>query len=451
MMLSDRIPPQALDIERVILGTCLIEREAVDAVLEQCGDDDFYSTAHRRIFSAIRGMSIINNPIDISLIAENLNKSGEIESVGGISYLAGLCETICTTERIPYYIKIIKNKSQLRKLITAGSNLIEQSFDQDAQPGEIIQTTEQKFLDMSSEQKKDGFKTAGEILPDVFEDIDKRQKGEIVGLPTGFIDLDRFTGGLEKSDLIILASRPSMGKTAFASQVAANLAKQKKIIAFFSLEMNRKQIVTRFLSHESELNLLEIRTGRLPKRDYPKLACAAGPISEYKIYIDDFAEEQVMSILSKCRRLKKQSGLDLIIIDYLQLMDGDKEKTENRQQEITKISRGLKQCAKHLDVPLLALAQLSRAPDVRSNNEHRPQLSDLRESGAIEQDADVVIFLYRPEVYFPSEENTGKAEMIIGKQRNGPIGTIMLSYRKECAKFDNIAENYQQENWTDKL
>jgi replicative DNA helicase len=452
----DRIPPQALDIERVILGTCLIERDAIDTVLEQCQEDDFYSKAHQIIFSAIREMTAKNQPIDISLLSEHLKKSGELEAIGYESYLAELCETFCTHQRIPHYIEIIKKKSHLRKLITAGTNLIEQAFDDDAQPEEIIQSTEQKFLDMTTEQKEEGFKTVGQLLPMAFEILDKRAHGETTDMPSGFIDLDKYTGGFAKTDLIIIAGRPSMGKTSFALSIAMHAAQLKKTVAVFSLEMNKDQLVQRFLSNGAEINLLEMRTGTLPKREYAKISLAAGPLFEAQIYIDDFAMENVPAILSKSRRLKRSKGLDLIIIDYLQLVSGkERDKEENRQQEISKISRSLKQTAKFLDVPVIALSQLSRGCEMRTDK--RPQLSDLRESGAIEQDADVVLFLYRPEVYDSKDENKGKAEIIIGKQRNGPIGMVPLYFKTECAKFMNLShggtepnDNYQPEHWSDK-
>jgi replicative DNA helicase len=452
----DRIPPQSLDIERVILGTCLIERSAIDTVLEQCQDDDFYAKSHQTILSAIREMTAKNQPVDILLLSNHLKKSGELEAVGEETYLAELCETFCTPARIPHYIEIIKKKSQLRKLITAGNNLVEQAFDDDAHPEDIIQTTEQKFLDMTTVQKEEGFKSVGELLPKAFEILDRRARGETTDLPTGFIDLDKYTGGMAKSDLIIIAGRPSMGKTSFALSIAMHAAIDlKKIVAVFSLEMNKDQLIQRILSNGAEVNLLGMRTGTLPKRDYPRISLATGPLSEAPIYIDDFAMENVPAILSKSRRLKRSRGLDLIIVDYLQLVSGrDKDKEENRQQEISKISRSLKQTAKFLDVPVIALSQLSRGCEMRTDK--RPQLSDLRESGAIEQDADVVLFLYRPEVYDPKDENKGKAEIIIGKQRNGPIGMVPLYFKTECAKFMNLSHNkepeqeYNPEHWSDK-
>jgi replicative DNA helicase len=269
----------------------------------------------------------------------------------------------------------------------------------------------------------------------------------VTDLSTGFSDIDNQTGGLAKGDLIILAARPSMGKTSLALQIAQNVAKEQKQVAIFSLEMNNKQLVQRMIASEARINILSMRTGKLLKREYPLIALASGPLSEAMIYIDDFSMENPGSVLSKGRRLKRKEGLDLIIIDYLQLMDGNGNKEENRQQEITKITRSLKQTAKLLDIPLIVLSQLSRACELR--NDKRPQLSDLRESGAIEQDADVVMFLYRPEVYEPSDENKGKVELIISKQRNGPIGTVPLTFLNYCAKFENytVAEPPENRDW----
>lgn len=447
-MITDRIPPQSLEVERIVLGTCLIERTAADLVVEKCTEDFFYSWANKKIFSTIKTMVSANQTIDIVLLAEQLKSAKIIDGVGGEAYLAELSETICTVGNLQNYIDTLKNKYILRTLVTIGTEILNKAFDAEADPEEIIQTAEQTFLDISTDKEDAGFKKASEILPGTFEDIEKRSSGTVIGVPTGFTDLDKFIGGMEKSDLIIIAGRPSMGKTSYAISIALNCAKIGKTVALFSLEMNKNQIMMRMLSHDAGINILSLRTGTLPKRDYPRLSLAAGPISEANIFIDDYPNATVQSILSKSRRLKRASGLDLIIIDYLQLMNG---KGENRQQEITTISRGLKQAAKFLDVPVIALSQLSR--DLEKRTDKRPQLSDLRESGAIEQDADVVLFVYRDEVYNPSPENAGKAEIIIGKQRNGPIGTIPLSFSKDCARFNNYTNQTAQEGegtWQDR-
>lgn len=432
----NRIPPQSLETERTVLGSMLISPSALDEAAERLVEDCFYSGSNRLVFSTIVEMSEKNVPVDIITLSHALESKSVLNEVGGSTYLAELAESIAVSANIEHYCDILTGKMMLRKLITTAGETVLNAFSADVDPASAVDAAETAFLSISETVIKNEIESSLQLMPRFFQDVENYHKGIALGVRTGFIDLDNTTCGMQKSDLIILAGRPSMGKTAFAISLTLNTAiKYRTKVLIFSLEMSKAQLINRMMCAESRINAHELRSGKLPKRDLLKLSTASGPISEAGIYIDDTPSASVSTVRAKARRHKKRHGLDLIIIDYLQLMDG---KGENRQQEITKISRGLKGVAKELDVPVIALSQLSRGVEMRPN--HRPQLSDLRESGAIEQDADVVMFVYRDEVYNKDDKkNVGKAELIIAKQRNGPLDTVNLSFIKQYARFDNLA------------
>jgi replicative DNA helicase len=437
---TDRIPPQALDVERTILGSMLIDSNAAATVFEFLDETSFYSNANQKIFVCMREMFEKTVPIDVITLADALRKKQWIEAVGEETYLAELAESIATSANVEYYAKILREKATLRHLISTAAEITTDCFNTEIDAQEVLDKAESRVFDIAESRIKNRFETVGQLLPRTFEEIDDYAKGGFKGVQTGFVELDEMTTGLQKSDLIIIAGRPSMGKTSFSLSIAMNAAIQHKHpTAIFSLEMSKQQLAQRMLCGEARVNMHLLRSGKLPKRDYPRLSMAAGPLSEAPIFIDDTPGITVLELRAKARRLKAQSNLALVIVDYLQLM-GSTGKIESRQQEISQISRSLKGVAKELAVPVVVLSQLSRAPEQRTGN-HRPQLSDLRESGAIEQDADVVMFVYRDELYNKEDESVkGVAEIIIGKQRNGPIGTVNVAFIKDYARFDNLTE-----------
>jgi len=443
-VISDRIPPQALDVERTVLGSMLIDSHAAIAALEILDESMFYSSANGKIFTCMREMFEKNIPIDIVTLADVLSKKGWLQSVGDATYLGELAESIATSANIEYYSSILLEKATLRQLITIAGEVTTDCFNVEKEAQSILDDAESKIFGISESRIKNKFESVAQLLTKAFEDIEGYSKGSFKGTMTGFTELDEMTTGLQKGDLVILAARPSMGKTAFALSLVLNAAiKGKTPSAIFSLEMSKASLVQRMLCSEARVNMHQLRSGTLPKRDLHKLSIAAGPLAEAPIYIDDTPAITVLELKAKARRLKAQSNLGLVVIDYLQLM-GSSGKVESRQQEISQISRSLKGVAKELDIPVVALSQLSRAVEQRSEN-HRPQLSDLRESGAIEQDADLVLFVYRDEVYKKDDETVrGKAEIIVGKQRNGPIGTAHLAFIKDFAKFDNLSERVDE-------
>jgi replicative DNA helicase len=443
VLITDRLPPQALDIEKTVLGSMLIDGQAAVSAMEILDDNCFYSSANQRIFICMREMFEKNVPIDVITVADVLRKKTWLESVGEETYLGELAESIATSGNIEYYSGILIEKATLRQMISVAAEITTDCFDPEKEPQAVLDGAESKIFGISEARIKNKFESVGELLPKTFEDIEGYAKGISGGILSGFKELDEMTTGLGRGDLVIVAGRPSMGKTAFCLSLAQNAAvKNKSSTAIFSLEMSKAQLVQRMLCSEARVNMHQLRSGTLPKRDLPKLSFAAGPLSEAPIYIDDTPGISVLELRAKTRRLKAQHGLDLVIIDYLQLM-GSSSHVESRQQEISQISRSLKGVAKELDVPIIALSQLSRAVEQRTD--HRPQLSDLRESGAIEQDADIVLFVYRDEVYNKDDESIkGKAEIIIGKQRNGPIGTANVAFVKDFARFENLSERFEE-------
>jgi replicative DNA helicase len=441
---SRKLPPQNMEAEQSVLGGILIENEAVNKVMEILDGEDFYRDAHRKIFNALITLSERDEPADLITLTNELRKTNQLDSVGGASYVASLIDSVPTAANIEYYAKIVKEKAILRKLIETSTNIITQSYEDRGDVESFLDEAERAIFEISERRVKPSFYSIRDIVKESFKTIERlfEKKEFVTGVPSGFKELDRLTAGFHASDLIIVAGRPSMGKTALCLNLAQYAAIEKRIpVAIFSLEMSKEQLVIRVLCSEAQVEGTRLRTGFLTESDWPKLTLAAGNVSDAPIFIDDTAAISVLELRAKARRLKGEHGLGMLIIDYLQLMKG-RTKVESRQQEISEISRSLKALAKELTIPVIAVSQLSRKTEERTGN--RPQLSDLRESGAIEQDADLILFLYRDEVYNRSEDNPnkGKAELIIGKQRNGPIGKIELAF---FDKFTTFRELYKGE------
>ena len=437
---SHKLPPQHLEAEQSVLGGILIENEAINRVTEILDADDFYRDVHRKIFNALINLSERDEPADLITLTNELRKTDQLDSIGGASYLTSLIDSVPTAANIEYYAKIVKEKAILRKLIQTSTEIITQSYEDRGDVEVFLDEAERAIFEISEKRVRPSFYSIRDIVKESFKTIERLfQKKELVtGVPSGFKELDRMTAGFQPSDLIIIAGRPSMGKTAFCLNVAQYAAIENKIpVAVFSLEMSKEQLVIRMLCSEAHVEGTRLRTGYLNESDWPKLTIAAGNLSEAPIYIDDTAALSVLELRAKARRLKSDHGLGMVIIDYLQLMKG-RARVENRQQEISEISRSLKALSKELSIPVIAVSQLSRKTEERTGN--RPQLSDLRESGAIEQDADLIIFIYRDEIYNRAEDNPnrGKAEVIIGKQRNGPIGKIDLAFLDKFTTFKDL-------------
>jgi len=438
-----KIPPHNIEAEQSVLGAMILDKNAIITATEILKPEDFYKEAHKEIYEAIIDIYNMDEPVDLITLSDELRKRDTIEAIGGIIYLANLSEGVSTTANAKYYCEIVEEKSILRRLIIASNEIIAKGYEAGEDLNHIIDLAEKKIFDITQKRNQEGLEPIKDVLLESFTKIEQMagNKDGITGITTGFIDLDEKTSGLQKSDLILVAARPSMGKTAISVNLAVNAAlKANASVAIFSLEMSKDQLVQRILSSESHVELQNIINGRLSDDEWPKLVRAMGPLSNAKIYIDDTPGITLMEMKAKCRKLKMEQGLDLIMIDYLQLMSGD-GRTENRQQEISTISRGLKGLAKEMDCPVVALSQLSRAPELRAD--HRPILSDLRESGAIEQDADIVMFLYRDEYYNPDTEKKNIGEVIIAKHRNGPIGTVELVFMGQYTKFLNMERHRQ--------
>jgi replicative DNA helicase len=447
---SHKLPPQHIEAEQSVLGGILIENEAINRVMEILDADDFYRDTHRKIFNALINLSERDEPADLITLTNELRKIDQLDAIGGASYLASLIDSVPTAANIEYYAKIVKEKAILRKLIQTSTEIITQSYEDRGDVEGFLDEAERAIFDISEKRVRPSFYSIREIVKDSFTTIERlfKKKELVTGVPSGFKELDRMTAGFQPSDLIIIAGRPSMGKTAFCLDVAEYAAIDNKIpVAIFSLEMSKEQLVIRMLCSQAHVEGTRLRTGYLNESDWPKLTIAAGNLSEAPIYIDDTAALSALELRAKARRLKADRGLGMVIVDYLQLMKG-RARVESRQQEISEISRSLKALAKELNIPVIAVSQLSRKTEERTGN--RPQLSDLRESGAIEQDADLILFIYRDEIYNRSEDNPnrGKAEVIIGKQRNGPIGKIDLAFLDKFTTFKDLykgeAENTYQ-------
>jgi replicative DNA helicase len=442
---ADRKAPWSPEAEISVLGGMLIDADAVAKAVELVNDSMFYREANRRLYRAMRRLFERGEAIDPVTLNEELRGSGELDAVGGPAYLAELMEAVPTAANIEYHGKILRDKALLRRLIEASSDTIREVYDASGETVEdVIDRAEQRIFTISQAGQRKGFVWIKEILWPAFEHIEKLQqaKGSVTGVPSGFPDLDNLTAGFQRSDLIVVAGRPSMGKTSLVLNFMQHVAIDHGIpVAFFSLEMSKEAIVQRLLCSEGQVNSSNLRRGRLTEQEYMQLATAAGHLNTAPIWVDDTPAITALELRAKARRLKAEVDLGMIVVDYLQLMRGPR--AENRVQEISAISGALKAVAKELEVPVVALSQLSRAPEQRTD--HRPQLADLRESGAIEQDADVVLFIFRPEVYrredsgLEGESLEGKAELIVGKQRNGPTGTIDLFFRKEFTRFESVS------------
>ncbi len=439
--LIERVPPQNLEAESAVLGSMLIEESAVSSAIELLKEEDFYKSSNGKIFLAICNLFSQNKAIDLIIVTEELKKQGLLDEVGGPAYLMSLAADVPTAANVEHYSKIVREKSILRKLINTATQIITDGYEEkDGDVEVLLDRSEKAIFDITSRKIEPSFTPLKDIIKDSIETIDNlyQRKTHITGIATGFTKFDVMTAGLQASDLVVVAGRPSMGKTSLALCMVENAAvKQGLPVAVFSLEMSKEQLVQRMLCSHARVNLQNVRTGYLSQQDWPNLTNAAGRLSEAPIYIDDTAGISVLELRAKARRLKSQFDIKLIMLDYLQLMDG-KSRSDNRQQEISDISRALKALARELRVPVIAVSQLSRA--VESRIDRKPQLSDLRESGAIEQDADVVVLLLREEYYTPTEENKGKAEVNIAKQRNGPTGSMFLTFIKEFARFENYAQ-----------
>ena len=436
-----RIPPHSVESEQSILGSIILDKDAIITVAETINPSDFYKEAHKIIYEYMLKLNSNNEPIDLITLIEELRKEGHLDNIGGISYLTSLSTIVPTTSNVKYYANIVKEKSVMRQLIKASNEIINLGYDASTDVQEILDKAEKNIFDISQEKSGDDIQPINLVLQDTFDMIERlcTQKSDVTGITTGFADLNKKINGLQRTDLILLAARPAMGKTAFSLNLVQNAAlKGDASVAVFSLEMSKEQLVQRILSAQSNVELSKIKTGTLGESDWPRIIDAMAVLSEANIFIDDTPGIKISEIRSKCRRLKIEKGLDLIMIDYLQLMEGE-GKNENRQQEIAKISRSLKILAKELDCPVVALSQLSRSPELRKD--HRPILSDLRESGSIEQDADIVMFLYRDEYYHEDSEKKNIGEVIVAKNRHGETGNVELVWFGQVQKFaDKVRE-----------
>ena len=437
----ERVPPQNIEAEQAVLGAMLIEKEAISKVAEFVKGSDFYRESHRLIFDAMLELFNKNEAVDLVTVIELLRKKDELEKVGGIAYVTSLANSVPTAANVTYHGKIVEEKALLRQLINSATEIAGMGYEDSEEVADILDKAEKKILEVSERKINGDFTPIKKIIMDTFSKIEQLydSKGGITGLSTGFKDLDKLTSGLQPSDLILIAARPSMGKTAFTLNIASHVGiREKKAVAFFSLEMSKEQLVQRMICSEAPIDSQRLRVGDLEDRDWTKLIAAADKLASSPIFIDDTPGITVMEMRSKARRLKIEHDLQLIIIDYLQLMQGSSSKgADNRQQEISEISRSLKALARELNVPVIALSQLSRS--VESRQVKKPMLSDLRESGSLEQDADIVAFLYREDYYAPDTENKNITDVIIAKHRNGPVDTAQLFFHKHFTKFCDLS------------
>ena len=441
----EKLPPQNLEAEQAVLGSILLDNHALNRTVELLSEIDFYKEAHRRIFEAMIALSERNEPIDLVTLTNTMTQRNELAQVGGAAYLTELVNVVPTAANVTHYAKIVREKSLVRQLVQTATEIASRGYEMNEGIAELLDDAERRIFGIHDAKMHQSFHPIRDVVRSSFEWIEKRyeQKESITGVPTGFRKLDELTSGFHPGDLIIIAGRPSMGKTAFALNIAQHVAVEKRQpVAVFSLEMMSAQLVIRLLCAESRVDAHKLRSGYLGSADWPKLTAAASRLTEAPLFIDDTSSLSVLELRAKARRLKRDQGrLELIVVDYLQLMRGRGD-AESREKEISEISRSLKALAKELAVPVVALSQLSRA--VESRTERRPQLSDLRESGAIEQDADLVMFVYREEVYKPMDENLRNvAKIIVSKQRNGPTGDIDLVFLKECTRFESMASEYR--------
>ena len=440
-----KIPPSDVEAEQAILGSMLTDKDSVMSAIEVLKSDDFYREDNKAIYEAICNLYSRSEPIDIITVKSELVANGKFESVGGLEYLAILPDKVPTTANVEQYIKIVEEKSLLRNLIRTANEIITLGYSQTEEVEDIMDMAERKIFDLLKERSKTTYTPIKDVLIETFAQIEKlyNKSDVITGIPTGFIELDYKTAGLHNSDLILVAARPAMGKSAFVINIASNAAIRAGVpVVIFNLEMSKEQVANRILCSEAMVDSNKVRTGKIEEEDWSKLAGALGPISDAPIYIDDTPGISIMEIRAKCRKLKLEKNIGLVIIDYLQLVSASGKKNSSREQEISEISRSLKILAKELNVPVIALSQLSRAPEQRKDD-HRPILSDLRESGAIEQDADIVMFLYRDDYYNENSEDKNIAEVILAKHRGGSTGTVKLAWLGNYTKFANLERRYQ--------
>ncbi|MCR6112659.1 replicative DNA helicase [Bacillus sp. A301a_S52] len=442
---ADRTPPQNIEAEQAVLGAIFLEDQALITASERLIPEDFYRVAHQRIYTVMLELSSKSEPVDLVTVTSELETKNWLEETGGVSYLSDLANAVPTAANISYYSQIVEEKSLLRKLIRVATNIATEGYAADEDVEAILSDAEKAILEVAQKRSAGEFADIKDVLIEAFDKIEMLQHtaGEVTGIPTGFTELDRITAGFQRNDLVIVAARPSVGKTAFALNISQNVAtKTDENVAIFSLEMGADQLVMRMLCAEGNIDAQRLRTGRLEDEDWQRLTMAMGSLSKAGIYIDDTPGIKVKDIRAKCRKLKKERGLGMIMIDYLQLIQGDSRSGEGRQQEVSEISRELKGLARELELPVIALSQLSRG--VESRQDKRPMMSDIRESGSIEQDADIVAFLYRDDYYDQESENKDIIEIIIAKQRNGPVGTVELAFVKEYNKFVNLERRFDE-------
>ncbi|QAA30430.1 replicative DNA helicase [Clostridium manihotivorum] len=431
--------PQSIEAEQSVLGSMIIDRQAIAQAAEALTPDDFYREAHKVIFLSISEMIQKDQPIDLVTLLEYLKATDRLEKAGGMTYVTEISGSVPTTANLSSYIKIVSEKATLRKLIRSSTEIIEDCYNSQDDVEKVVDSAEKRVFEIGEKRNTGDFESLSAILERGFAEIERlfNNKGSLTGVPSGFVDLDTKTSGFQRGDMVLIAARPSMGKTTFALNICENAAlREGKSVVIFSLEMPKEQLAYKLLCSEANVDMVSLRTGNLEDKDWENIARAAGPLSAAKIYIDDTAGVTVMEMRSKCRRLKMEYGIDLIMIDYLQLMSGSSSSDGNRQQEVSEISRSIKALAKEMQCPVIALSQLSRAPEQRAD--HRPMLSDLRESGSIEQDADLVMFLYRDEYYNKETEDKNVGECIIAKHRNGEVGTVKLAWLGQYSKFGNL-------------
>ncbi len=439
----NRTLPQSIEAEQSVIGSMIIDRSAIAQAAEGLDEEDFYRDSHKVLFKSIIDMFKRDMAVDLVTVLEHLKATDTLERAGGVTYVTEITSSVPTTANLASYIQIVQEKSTLRKLIKASTSIIEESYNKQGEVENVLDAAEKRIFDIAEKRTTSDFEPLNQVLERGFIEIERlfNNKGEITGVGSGFIDLDAKTSGFQKGDMVLIAARPSMGKTTFALNIAEHVAlREGKSVVVFSLEMSKEQLAYKLLCSEANVDMLKLRTGALDDKDWENIARATGPLSKARIYIDDTAGVSVMEMRSKCRRLKMEYGIDLILIDYLQLMSGSS--SESRQQEVSEISRSIKALAKEMECPVIALSQLSRAPEQRAD--HRPMLSDLRESGSIEQDADLVMFLYRDEYYNKETEEKNVGECIIAKQRNGPVGTVKLAWLGQFSKFGNLDSIHQE-------
>ena len=438
----ERLPPQNIEAEQALLGSLLVDRDAIIKVAPSVRQADFYRQSHGLIFQAILDLYNRRVPADYMTVADELSRRGQLDDAGGLSYLFTLLNTVPTAVHAEYYAQLVADRATRRRLISAGTDVVALGYDEARDLDDVLDRAEQSIFEVSQSRETQDYEPISDILERYFERIDfiHQHRGDVLGVPTGYRDLDKLTGGLQKSDLVILAARPSVGKTSLALGFAYNAAVRFNLkVGVYSLEMSAEQLVQRLLSMETGVDSHRLRQGFIDDEEWDRVSRAFGRLAEARIFIDDTAGLSITDLRARSRRLAAEQGLDLLLVDYLQLMQG--RRTDNRVQEISEISRGLKALARELDVPIVALSQLSRAVEART--EHVPKLSDLRESGSIEQDADIVFFIYREELYQPETEKKGIAEIHVAKHRNGPVGVVPLRFFNSTARFADL-EIYRQ-------